>query len=943
MRRLIAPLGLSLLALFTLIFHQASHATNTPPRSLMEKPLPVDTAVRMGRLPNGLSYYIRHNAEPKGRAEFYILHNVGAILEEDHQNGLAHFTEHMAFNGTEHFPHHKLIDFLEHNGVKFGADVNAFTTQDITCYNVSDVPTERSGLLDSCTQVLCDWSGSIAFAPEEIESERGVIVEEWRTRRTAQWRALSAMQQLLFRGTKYAKRDVIGDIELIKTFSHQSLTDFYHKWYRPEFQAIIIVGDFDAPAMEQRVLRMAGNIAKAKEQTPKPHITMPASKGLHYMAYTDPELPMVRMELIYRHPPLSEARKDHQFYRQDMIRQLAVKMFNARMSELSQQAEPPFLAAFGGYVNLIAPMDNSLFIAISPPGKAKQTLEGLATEMQRVRQNGFQATELERAKKSYLSGWEATYSEREKLPNRSFVQSYMDHFIKGSPIPSISQEMELTRRLLPTITLEEINASMRGMMPGMDVDLFIQAPESEKDKLPTEEEARRILEASHRKTLEPWMDRVEDKPLIAQMPRPGRIVRQEKGPFGTDVWTLSNGMRIIIKPTDFKDDEIRIRGFAKGGLSTLPTEELLSAELATSIISLSGLGEHSGPELAKLQAGHRVATSVSIDDLEVGLSGISTTKPEDVEFMFQRLYLQLTAPRFEPASFNTLMDRLRTILANSEKNPDDIFSKRLRRVLSQDSPRRQSLEMKKLGEVTLSRAKHAYQTLLPNASGLTVSIVGKFNPDSIRPYVLRYLASLPKGKPTGWRDDGVRPPAERTREEFTQVMLTPKTSYATVYYGRGEYNADDLLHLEALEHILGLRYTEEIREERGLTYGVRQSANLRYFPEPLASMYVFFTTDPNLAREAVPHVHRLFEGLQKGISQADVNKAKQHFLKLYGEKVRNNGYWQSIILQRERNGIDLHTGYEARVKSLSPKSLQKTARRIFGKAVRVEVEMNPEK
>lgn len=911
---------------------------------VMAMPLEPDPAVRIGHLPNGMTYYIRANAHPKNRAEFYIVHHVGAILENDDQNGLAHFTEHMAFNGTKHFPGKKLLSFLEHNGVKFGADVNAYTTQDVTCYNISDVPTTRKGLLDSCTQVLCDWSGDISFDNDEIDAERGVIIEEWRMRRSAQWRAMEAKNKILYAGTKYQKRDVIGSLDLLKTFKYQTIKDFYHKWYRPEFQAIIIVGDFDAAAMEERVKRMAGKLPKAKATEAKPEITMPPFKGLEFAVYTDPEMQMTRMELIYKLPPHAKQTKNVGYYREGLVRSLAMSMMNARFSELREKPDAPFLAGGAGYVNVIEPMDNMMIIGISKPGEAKKTLRGIITESQRIRQHGYTEGELGRAKENLLAGYEAAYKERNKTRNSSYVQEYIDNFVKGSSIPGIEAEMGLAQFLLQTIKLDDVNAMAKQLMPGKDLMLFIEAPEVDKANLPTEAEAKTLLNEVFDTKLEAWVDNVKKEPLVSKIPAPGTIVDEKENKlFGTTEWTLSNGIKVILKSTDFKDDEIIMNGFARGGMCLVKTEDLLSAGLATDIVSLSGLGNFNASELRKQSAGRNAAAGVGIGETTISMSGYSTTKPEDVEYMFQSLYLHFTAPRFDQQAYDNLMEQLKTMLVNQEKDPNANFMRRLRADLNQHSARRPQLSMKNLDKVSLKQAEQVYRELFANAGNFTVTFVGNIDPKVLKPYVLTYLATLPKGKKVTWKDDGVRLPSKDVTDIYTEKTEVPKTEVAVIFASPASYDAQNLMDMKALKHVVSLRCTEEIREKAGAAYSVMQQGDINFYPTQEAMMLFYFPTDPEKANLAVKLVDQIFSNVKKKISAEDIEKAQKHFLKSHGERIRTNRYWAGVIQNYEETGVDLYHGYEDRVKALTPKSVRKAANTIFNHQVRIQIMMNPAK
>lgn len=906
----------------------------------MQMPLPLDPNVRYGKLENGMTYYIRANKEPRERAEFYILHHVGAVLEEDEQIGLAHFTEHMAFNGTKHFPGKELLHFLESNGVKFGADVNAFTAHDMTCYNISDVPTTRKGLLDSCMLVLSDWSGNISFDHDEIDSERGVIQEELRTREDANWRANMAKMQMLFKGSRYAERNVIGTLEQLKTFEYQTIKDFYHKWYRPDLQAIIVVGDFDVDEMEERVKSYAGRIEMPANPAPKPEFPIPPADGLDYATYSDPEVRLTRIELGYKLEPDSKKPKTIEFYRNTIIRNLAVSMINARFGEISQQADAPFLVALTAYANVVQPLDNYILVAAAKPGEVQSSLKGLITESQRVRQNGFAETELGRAKVDLLRKVQKAYDEREKMSNSAYIFEYIYHFTSGKPSLGADLEMQLTNLLVPTISLEEVNEMAKLLMPAKDVTLFIETPEQEKEGLPTEEEAERIFNDIYDSTLEPWVDNVKNEPLLSENPTPGTITSIKKNrKLETETWTLSNGVRVIVKSTDFKEDEVIMSAFAEGGVSLVSDDDVYSAALAGAVLSMSGMGNFDAIELEKLSAGKQVSVSASLSDNQASLNARSSAKVEELEFMLQQTYLLFTQPRFDEKAYTVFMGQVATMLANQENDPNAIFSRRLVEEMTPGAVRTQPLTAAKLEKISLQRMEEIYKEQFSNARNFTFVMVGNINLEQLKPLVKMYLGSLPSGQKLAWKDNGVRFPAKNRKLEFPFKMETPKARVGVVYNAPAKYNAKNLVALEAIDHILDLRYTEEIREKEGGTYGVRVGTSLLRRPVGEARVSMLFDTEPDKVSQLIPIVHSVFQDLRREVSQSDVDKAKQHFLKAHAENVRKNSYWVNTIVEFETTGVDTHNGFEKLVNDLSPESVRKAASDIFSGAPNVEVTM----
>lgn len=892
--------------------------------------LPNDPAVLHGTLDNGMTYYIRANSEPKNRAEFYILHHVGAILEEDDQNGLAHFLEHMAFNGTKNFPKKKLLNFLEHNGVKFGNDVNAFTTQDMTCYNISDVPTTREGILDSCVQILCDWSGDISLDADEIDAERGVISEEFRTRRNSSWRLSQAMIQLVSKGSKYAERDVIGPLSNIQNFKHHLVRDFYHKWYRPEFQAIIVVGDFDAKAMEARVKRMAGALPKRETPIEKPSFPIPQTNGIDFGVYHDPEVTMNQVNLIYKYPSMAKEVKNVGSYQNDIVRHLVVSLINSRFEELAQQENKPFVMGMSQYTNLFEPIDLMFFVAIGQPGNLQSTLKGIITESQRIRQKGFTETELERQKADLERVVQKEFDERNKKQNAYFVMQYIANFTNNEPIPPIELKYQLAKSIIPTISVEMVNVMAAKLLDGKNLAVFAGTPESEKDNLPTQEQVKNLFDSIYDSNLDAWVDNVKQDPLLDQRPTPGRVAATKKNKkLGTTEWVLSNGIKVVVKPTDFKEDQVLLSGFAPGGISLIKDADLPSAEMACSVLASCGLGNFDATELTKLLAGKNVSVSTDIDNYQSSISGSSSAKLEELEVMFQLIYLHFTAPRFDEKGFNNMMEIMKTSIVGQESNPDFIFQKKLNQAIYNSNMRRALPSLQLLEKVSLDKVKKVYAERFSNAQNFTFVIVGNVNVDELKPLVEYYLGSLPAGGKEYWRDDGVRSLAKSFSDSYDQKMQDPKTRVALAWQGRATYNLENLILADALTQILEIRCVEEVREEQGGTYSVNSDLSIGSKPVESATAVFIFDTDPAKADALVPIVERIFHNLTTSISPVDLEKVKKHMLKSHEDAVRRNSYWVSTLRRVALTGVDAYSGYEKQVKALSPASLQKAAQKFF--------------
>ncbi len=932
--RLIALLAIVVAGLFWAPRLHAQDAAQI--EQMMKMPLPMNPKVKYGKLENGMTYYILANKEPRERAEFYIIHNVGAILENDDQQGLAHFTEHMAFNGTTHFPGKKLLNFLEHNGVKFGADVNAFTAQEVTCYNISDVPTTRKGLLDSCVMVLCDWSGEISFVDKEIDDERGVIMEELRTRRNASWRARDVKNRLLFKGSKYAERDVIGTLDLLQTFKYQTIKDFYHKWYRPDLQAIVVVGDFDADEMEARVKKMASAVRVPKDLTPKPKYEIPVAKGIAYGTYTDPEMQMRSIDIYFRHEPDFDKPKTMEYLYEDLVRAVTYSCLNNRFRELIQSGNAPFVNAQSYYYSIVHPMDIFGLTAVAKPGMIPQAYEALVTEAQRAVQHGFVASELARTVSDYVRTYQSRFDEREKQSNSSLVWSCLNHFTQNEPMLGIELESKIAISMLQGIELSEVNEMIKRMMPSRDLMVFISAPETEKANLPTEAQISETYNKICDSKLEPWVDNVKNEPLIAELPKPGEIVKEKTNKkFGSTEWTLSNGMRVVLKPTDFKDDEVQLYAVCQDGYASLAANDIYSAQLMATLGSMSGLGNFDAIELSKLTAGKMVHTSAGISRFLSAVSGESSAKIEEVELLFQLVYLRFMNPRFDEKAFNTMLDRVNTVYANKEKDPNSIFSRKLALLMNSDNERAEPLSLETLKKVDFERMKAIYKQMFEGAQNFTVYMVGNINLEQLKPLVKQYLASIPKGKEHSWKDDGLHYPEQARTSDFQQDMETPKTRVAMIYGAPAKYTLENQVYVDAIEHVLGLRNTEEIREKEGGTYGVSSSGILSSRPKGFVRMVMVFDTDPEKAAPLIPKVDEIFTNLNQEVKDEDVLKAKLHFQKSHAENIRKNEYWMSVLEEFDETGVDMHTDYDKLVNGLTAKNVQKAFKDIFGKSVHV--------
>ncbi len=905
-------------------------------------PVPTDPNVIIGKLENGMKYYIRKNNEPQQRAEFYIVHNVGGILEEADQDGLAHFAEHMAFNGTENFPKKGILDFLERIGVKFGHNVNAFTGQDVTAYNLSNVPLTRESIIDSALLILHDWSSYISFDEDEIDAERGVIREEWRTRRTAEWRSMQYKMDYLYQGSKYAERDVIGNIDVINNHEYETLRRFYRDWYRPDLQALIIVGDFDPAMMETKIKDRFSKIPPRENRKPRPNFEVPDHKEPIIGIFTDPEITRTMVEVYYKHPVTPPTEKNLGYLREQVVNRLYSQMINARFSELVQKDNPPFVFAYNYYGNLVRTKSAYVLMANARENEPVRALRTMLEENYRLLQHGFTKTELDRAKAELLRSLENSYKERDKVKNQNLVWEYFGHFTENEPVPGIEFEFMFTQSIMPTIAIDEVNAKAKKWITDENMVIFISAPEREKKNIPSNEELLGLNNSIKNTKLDPYIDNVSSEPLISTPPKAGKVEKEvSNDALKVTEWVLSNGVKVIVKPTDFKEDEILLNSFSPGGFSLVDDKDIPSAQMISAIAMMSGVGNHSKVELDKMLAGKMVNVMPTVGEFEEGLNG--SCSPDDIELMMQLIHLYFTNPRFDESAYSAYMSRMQAVFQNRGSSPNMVFADSVSFISNNRNIRKRPINVDVLNEVKFESIKTIYKQRFADASDFTFVFVGNIKIEVIKPLVETYLASLPNlNRKETPKDNGIRFPKGQTKYPFSLNMQVPKSSCFVAYQAEVKYNLKNMIYLDAIEHILGLRYTETIREEEGGTYSVGVRSNLSKSPIEQVAIFMNFDTDPEKATHLVGIIHKEFNSIQEvGPTEVDLNKAREYFLKTRQERLRENRFWSNAIREYYRNGIDYVNGYEDFVKNLKVNDIKNSSKEIFKNANMLEIIMNP--
>lgn len=907
----------------------------------LEAEIPTTPEILSGQFDNGLQYFIRPNHKPEGRVELRLVVNAGSVLEDEDQRGLAHFVEHMAFNGTRNFEKQELVDYLEKIGTRFGADLNAYTSFDETVYQLK-LPTDDPQIVETGFQILEDWAHGITFDPEEIEKERGVITEEWRLGLGAGARLRDQQFPVIFQGARYAERLPIGLPEVIEEAPPEALTRFYRDWYRPDLMAVVVVGDLPVERAEALVKKHFAHIPAAEDPRPRESFPVPEHEETLFSLATDPELASTSLAVLYKHPTSPEG--TFGAYRSSLVEGLYHGMLNARLEELVQQGEPPFLFAYSSQGSFVR--SSSIFSqqARVREGEVARGLAALLTEVERIERHGFTASELERAKVSLRRSYEQAYRERDKLQSSSLIAELVRHYLQGESVPGIEAELGLIDRFLPEITLDEVNHLAREWITEENRVITVSAPEKEGLTLPSEAELLAVFEQVEAREIAAYVDQQRDEPLLAKVPRPGPVVEERVFPdLGVTDWKLANGIRVVLKPTDFQNDQVALTGFSPGGHSLVADADHTSAVFATAILGESGLGEFSQIELGKALAGKVAGAQVAIGELEEGVSAFAS--PQDLETMFQLLYLRFTAPRLDPEAFQSLMSRLRILIQNRDSQPSTVFADRMNEVLSQGHPRRRPISDELIAEIDPQAALRIYQERFADASDFTFVLVGNFEPDSLRPLVETYLGGLPgNGREEIWKDVGIRRPAsvEKVR---VRKGLEPRSQVSLIFHGPASWSREGLHEIASLARVLQIRLREVLREDLGATYGVSVNGSLSQRPRQEYTFTISFGCSPAEVEGLVETVFQELDDVaEHGIDPANLEKVKESQRRKRETDLLENSFWLRALESYYTFGFDLDLlmRHEELLATVTPEGLQAAARRYFDKERYVLGVLDPE-
>ncbi len=912
-------------------------------------PVPVDKDVRIGQLSNGLTYYLRYNNWPENRAEFYIAQRVGSLQENDDQRGLAHFLEHMCFNGTKHFKGNDLLRYCESIGVKFGTDLNAYTSIDQTVYNISNVPTDRSGAVDSCLLILYDWADGLSLDPKEIDKERGVINEEWRLRTSAIMRMFERNLPALYPGSKYGERMPIGKMEIVNTFKPKVLQDYYEKWYRPDNQAIIVVGDIDLDKVESKVKELFSAIVMPENPAKVETVDVPDNAQPIVIIDKDKEQRVNVIEMLFKHEATPDSMKDNMAY---LIQQYAINsamgMLNARLSEYAQKAESPFVSADGSYGQyLFAKTKEALDLSAMPKdGQTKEALAAVYREALRAAKFGFTATEYQRQKSNFLSALDKTYSNKDKRYNAQFCDAYKEHFLDKEPIPSLDDYYMMMTQLAPAIPLEAINMLMKELVPTNDSNMVVISFNTEKEGTvcPTKEGLLKAIADVRSEKLTAFIDNVKDEPLITKLPAKGKIVKEVKNDqLGYTELTLSNGAKVVLKKTDYKKDEVILAADGQGGSSLYDSPaDFINLKMFDDVVEASGLGNFSHTELEKALAGKIAGATLSLATRRQLINGSST--PKDVETMLQLVYLYFTDIKKDQESFDNLIKTYEVSLKNKQLSPDAAFADTLNVTTTCHNPRFAPLTVETLKQVNYDRILQIAKERTANAAAYTFNIVGNFDEATIRPLIEQYIASLPSQKKVVKGHNVSTDPVGIVVNSFKRKMETPKAMSVMVWRNdKIPYTLENQVKADMAGQILTMIYLDKIREKESAAYTVGAYASFSRLDERTnVSLMAYCPMKPEKADIALDCMRSEMEGLTKTCDADMLTKVKEYMLKNFNDRTKTNSYWQGIVDDYCNYGVDFYTGYKKTVEAQTPESVSAFVAEVLKQGNRIEVVMLPE-
>ena len=909
--------------------------------------LPTDPAVRKGKLDNGLTYYIRHNEIPEGRAEFYLATDVGAIQETPDQDGLAHFLEHMCFNGTKNFPDKGILDYLQSIGASFGGNVNASTGVEQTVYMLNNIPLVNQTVIDTCILIMHDYAYYVTNDPAEIDKERDVILEEKRYRDSGEWRLQRKAEKIIYEGTKYADCSIIGTEEQLKTFKPESLHNFYKTWYHPDMQALIVVGDVDVDYVEQKIKDIFGEIPSAVDPKAKDVIKIPEFTETRVGILTDPELSRGSVNVLWESEPLPEEYNNTAVgFSTDIVKSIICDIARERLSDLAAKPDCPFINAnlgFYGYCETMEAVEGSVTFK---EGKAVEAFNALMLEIEKIKRFGFTDDEVERAKEELLSQYETSANKADTRKNSQLVYELIYNFFDNTPYMAPKDQYELAKMIIGQgINAQVLNQVLPTLFPDKNTVIIYRSPEKEGIVHPTEQQLLDVFNAAKTAEIEQTEgEKIEKDFLDPSALKAGKVKSESDGLYGSKVWNLSNGVKVILYPSELEKDRIMIRLEKEGGSSTIPVEDMPSFD--SNILALfnqnSGISRFPATTVGKMLSGKQVSTSFGIGEFRQTLSANSTVK--DIETAFQMLHLMVTDPRFDKDEYDKGINTIKAILPNLVSQPDFKLQEEVAKTIYVNKERNEVLSDAILEKASLETLEKHYRRLFCDAAGATLYIAGDFDPEAIKPLVETYVASLPADKKAEkWIDNDNDIKKGKIVNDFKAVMNTPQTTVADIYTAYIDDSYANEVALSAVSYIMDMRYTTSLREEEGGTYGASTMGDLSSEPEPMAMFQIFFKCNPDKADKLRELATKgLNELAENGPTAEEFTMAINNIKKNIPERRVNNSYWLSCLLENEHLGRDRDKGYEAAAEALTAEAVQAMAKTIVSSGNYIELIMRPQ-
>ncbi|WP_294599117.1 M16 family metallopeptidase [Bacteroides sp. GD17] len=910
-------------------------------------PIPVDKDVKIGKLDNGLTYYIRHNEYPKGQADFYIAQKVGSILETEEQRGLAHFLEHMCFNGTKSFPGNSLTKWLESVGVKFGQNLNAATGWDKTFYRISSVPVAREGVQDSCLLVLHDWANDLLLDGEEIDKERKVIHEEWRIQMPPQMRIMEKTLPVLMPDSRYAHRLPIGLMSVVDNFPHQALRDYYEKWYRPDLQGIMIVGDIDVNRVEAKIKEMFADIEMPANPAKREYFPVPDNKETIYAVGKDKELPNSRVDLLFKFDATPDSLKGNMDYLiMQYLTNMVSMMMEYRLNDIVSKADAPFAATgvMSGELFGIAKTKDALnYVAIAKGTDVKGALEAIYREALRAKRSGFTATEYARCRSEYLSGLEKAYKNRSQQENESLVQAYVEHFLNNEPIPGIENEYQMMNMLANRIPVEAVNQLYNQMVPDDNRLVMCSMPDKEGIAYPTEAELAAVMARVDAEDIAPYVDNVKTEPLIGQLPAAGKVVAEKPNKeFDAMGWMLSNGAKVLVKKTDFKADEICVDIISKGGTSIYGEEDADNLIFMPLMLQQYGLGKFSYADLVKYLAGKQVSLNISLKDYDKEMTGQTT--PKDLKTMMELIYMAFTDLNVTAEEFSAMQNTYKGLFQNQSANPQFIFSQKLHQVLY-NAPRKQMVSVAAIEKANRERMLEIVHKCFSNAANFTFVFSGNIELDELKALAEQYLATLPAdaAKKEDVKRANLGMNGGNKTDEFVQKMEVPQTYAAVIVTGSVPYTVKNKLMTQMAAQIMTARLLNKVREDEGATYSIQTQGKLTRLEDTPLILQTVFPMKPEKKEDVLKIVRSEFEQITQRVDPAELKTVKEFMVKEFTEGLTKNNAWVNNMAAYELLPVNTLTGAIDTLNTITEKDMAEFMKLVMDQNNYRVVVLDPEK